>query len=418
MKPILDIIIPTWNNPQYLDPCINTIIKTGILNHAGRLIIVNNGDQQIAEQYARVNNIVVLKPKENLGWEGGLKLGLEHSDSPFVCFQNDDTHIPVACNNFYMNLLHPFSDENVAAVGPSTTVAAGWHSTFNSNCPLVPMEVSYLIFFCVMIRRSHLDLVGGIDDTLPGGDDWDLSMRFRKAGKKLVLNPRAFIIHHAFKTGERVKGGPEVKGGWNSQEMGDETNRALIRKHGFKTYFESIIGLRYPKQEDTIPPDTESEIVRSYIKETDKVVELGCGGKKTVDWATGVDRIAYGDHIPNTPFIKSVADIVQDVQNPLPFEEESFDVGIARHILEHCIDSVKSLMQWRKVLKHGGKMIVAVPDERIIAGIPTNPEHVHAFSPESLKSLMEATGFKHIEDRDTGNGISFVGVYERNGIHP
>lgn len=417
MKQILDIILPTMDNPQYFDPCINTIIKTGILNHAGRVIVVNNGNQRIAETYARINNIVVLKPKENLGWEGGLKLGLQHSDSPFVVFQNDDTHIPVACNNFYMDLLHMFADNNVAAVGPSTTVAAGWHSIYNSNCPLIPLEVSYLIGFCMMVRRSHLDEVGGIDDTLPGGDDWDLSIRLRKAGKKLVLNPRAFLIHHGFKTGERVKGGPEVKGGWNSQEMGDDTNRALIRKHGFKTYFETIIGLRYPPPAQQVPPDTEGAMVKAYIKDTDKVFELGCGGKKTVAWAIGIDRIPFGDTIPNTTLIKSIADIVQDVQNPLPFADNEYDVGIARHILEHCVDSVKSLQQWRKVIKDGGKLIIAVPDERIIAGIPTNPEHVHAFSPESLKSLMELTGFKEIESHSTGNGISFVAAYRKNGIH-
>lgn len=95
-------------------------------------------------------------------------------------------------------------------------------------------EVHFLIFFTVMVRRSDLDAAGGVDVSAPGGDDFDLSIRFRNLGKKLLINPSAFIIHHAFKTGERVRGGPDTSGGWNSIEMRDRTNKWLIQKHGFK----------------------------------------------------------------------------------------------------------------------------------------------------------------------------------------
>lgn len=70
---------------------------------------------------------------------------------------------------------------------------------------------------------------------------------------------------------------------------------------------------------------------------------------------------------------------------------------IARHILEHCIDSVSVIKEWARLLKPNGKLIVAVPNEDIIRGIPMNPEHVHAFSPSSMKSLMEMCGLKEVE---------------------
>lgn len=240
----LDIIIPTWNNPEFLNPCVDSIIRTGILADAARLIIVNNGKQDLSHLKANPA-IAIIETGKNLGWEGGLKAGMVLSDAEFVVFQNDDTFIPPVCGDFYQKLLSCFDDPNVAAVGPSTTCAGSVASIYHHGNPVVPTEVPYLIFFTVAVRRSHYDAVGGVDDTLPGGDDLDLSIRFRKAGFDLVVDPRAFIIHHGFKSGTRLRGDHTTKGGWNSQEMVERTNMHLIRKHGFRDFMSIFQQLDY-----------------------------------------------------------------------------------------------------------------------------------------------------------------------------
>lgn len=410
MKPPIDILVPTFNNPQYLNPCIESIRATGVLNGLCRLIIINNGQQPIKEYVQGWRNTEVLEPKQNLGWERGLELGLKHSDAPFVVFQNDDTVIPHATSKFYYSLLSTFNNDMVGAVGPATTNAAGWHSIFQKNALRVPSEVSFLIFFTVMIRRAHLDEAGGIDTSCPGGDDLDLSIRLRKIGKKLAVNPNAFIIHHAFKTGERVRGGPDKVDGWNSKEMTDKTNKWLIQKHGFKTFMETMRGL----ENISVPSeDTEGNVVRSFV-DGGKVVELGCGPKKTVEDSIGIDRVPKGELIPYIGY-PSVADIVADVSESLPLEDKSVDVLIARHILEHIMNPVKVLRDWNRVLKVGGRMIIAVPNENVTRGIPLNPEHVASYTPESLEALAHLLGFKCLGVGDPQNGISFVASFEKAG---
>lgn len=409
MKPTASIIVPTWNNPEFFNPCVESIAKTGCLDGLCELIVINNGLQNM-DFLKEWPNTKVLTPGKNLGWEGGLELGLKHAQGDFICFQNDDTLIPKATQDLYSQLLWPFRNENVAAVGPATTVASGWHSVFRNTTPRTLTEVTYLIFFTVMVRKSDLEAAGGIDTSAPGGDDLDLCMRFRKLGKRVVVNPDAFIVHHAFKTGERVKGGSDKPGGWNSKEMSDRTNRWLIQKHGFKFYMETIRGFSYSYPESV---DLESQAIQELIRGP-KIVELGCGYRKTVPQAIGVDQAAKGEFPSNLhEGMKSIADVKADVSKPLPRELFDADTLIARHILEHCIDTIETLKNWNESLKMGGRLIIAVPNQDIINSIPLNPEHVHAFTPESLKKISELCGFKQIETRDPKNGISFVTCFEK-----
>ncbi len=410
MKPFIDILIPTFNNPQFLIPCVKSIAMTGHLGSYAKLIIVNNGKQPVKEQMGHVPGVTILEPGKNLGWEGGLAYALERSEAPFVCFQNDDTHIPQAACFFYEKLMMPFTNTDVAAVGPMSTTVMGMQSIYSPIAPHTRVETSYLIFFCAMIRRKHLDEVGGIDTTLSGGDDLDLSMRFRKAGKKLVVTPDAFIIHHGFKTGERIHGNSQKNGGWNSKEMTDRTNAGLIKRHGFKFFMETMRGLSYMPAD--ISADQEGDAVRS-LATGEVIYELGVGGRKTVSSAIGIDRIPKGEKIPSRSGTESVADIVADVQESLPIESLVADTVIARHILEHCIDTIQTVKHWNRILKIGGRIIIAVPNQDVCNGIPMNQEHVHAFTPKSLENLMNLCGFKHLEWIDPKNGISFVGYYEK-----
>lgn len=413
MEKIISIIIPTFNNPEYFNPCVQSIARTGILDSMGELIIVNNGDQDIEKYCGHVPGIKVIKsPTGNVGWEGGLKLGLEHSKAPFVVFQNDDTYIPPNQGLFYRTMLSSFCDDLVGAVSPATTIASGPQSIYHPNAPVIPMEVPYLIFFTVMVRRAALEKVGGIDMTLPGGDDFDMSIRLRNAGYKLVINPSSFCIHHGFKTGERVHGGYSTKGGWNSPEMTERTNFSLIRKHGFRNFIQTLQML--PRYEFTQLPDAEGEFIRRHVNGHKAIAEFGCGAQKTVPNSIGIDRVPNGEQIPHLNFNKtSIADLVGDVSDKIPLEDNTQDLVIARHILEHIIDLPKALEEWKRIIKPGGELIIAVPDERVQRGIPLNPEHVHAFTPESLKSILTLIGFEEVKSEKINNNTSFVGIYRK-----
>ena len=108
--------------------------------------------------------------------------------------------------------------------------------------------------------------------------------------------------------------------------------------------------------------------------------------------------------------------IVGDITQELPVEDKSQDTIIAQHLLEHCIDTVGCLKMWARKLKDDGVLIICVPNEYVVSSIPLNPEHLHAFVPESLNNLAKLVGLKCLHMKDDYNGISFTSVFGKNGI--
>lgn len=230
------IIIPTMDNRAFLEPCLRSLFaKTG--RNSFRTYVVNNGAPASCDWF-NDTRITVLQPGQNIGWERGLQLGLGTSEEPLVLFLNDDTLFLRTHRDWLTRLVTDMDNPNVAAAGPSSNMVAGPQST-TQQLPAQRYRARYLIGFCLLVRRSALDQIGGIDTTLPGGDDIDLSIRLRQAGYTLVCDRRAFVYHYGFRTGQRVHGGPGVPGGWNSQEMIQATANALIAKHG-ETAFNEV----------------------------------------------------------------------------------------------------------------------------------------------------------------------------------
>jgi len=411
----VDIIIPTFNNVQQLQQCVESMLVFQS-EHPLRLIIVNNGEGDLA--IATGTNVKIVNVNKNIGWTGALERGLEVSDSEYVMFANDDIFIPRTSIQWLKKMVRTLDlYPNIGAVGPSSNVVMGIQNIFTPYT-FSTAYTSYLIGFCMLLRREALDKAGGVHHMQYGGDDLDLSIRLRKEDYQLVVDKDVFVYHHGFQTGEKVFGTPDKPGGWNSRDMTENTNIELIKKHGFREFHLTILNNVYAiftqaiNEEQYKEHDAEATVIRSHIN-GGKVVELGVGSRKTVDNAVGVDIIKKGDAIPYNQNQFSVADVVADVTQPLPFEDGSVGTIIARHVLEHCLDVPKTLKQWTRVLQDNGRLIIACPNENFVEGIPLNADHLHAFTPDSIVSYADMIGMKEVARDEYMNGSSFVIALEK-----
>lgn len=83
-----------------------------------------------------------------------------------------------------------------------------------------------------------------------------------------------------------------------------------------------------------------------------RVLNLGCGHAKfPAKNVTNLD--AYEVCKP---------DVVADLEKPLPFADESFDVILANHVMEHLKNWWGCFEECARILAPGGKLLMYIPD--------------------------------------------------------
>lgn len=121
-----------------------------------------------------------------------------------------------------------------------------------------------------------------------------------------------------------------------------------------------------------------------------------------------------------------------DVEAPLPFPDEAFDVVVAGELLEHVAHPRRLVSEARRVLRGGGKLVGSVPNAyrllnrlRFLAGLPPerDPTHLHMFTPRDVRALVGdfedvdlrliSSRFLRLHPRLFANDIVFTGRKRR-----
>lgn len=150
-------------------------------------------------------------------------------------------------------------------------------------------------------------------------------------------------------------------------------------------------------------------------------LDIGCGYRKTSDNCIGVDIVPMGSYgaAGNVKNQISQADICTSGDDLHMFGDNEMDFIVARHNLEHYIDIIKTLKEWRRVIKKGGYLAVILPDEdglRAVGkrGIALDPTHEHSFTKGSFEQIMTLLGgFEIIALEDVVPNWSFLCVCKK-----
>jgi SAM-dependent methyltransferase len=86
----------------------------------------------------------------------------------------------------------------------------------------------------------------------------------------------------------------------------------------------------------------------------------------------------------------------------LPFADQSFDVVVNWHVIEHVADVKQTLEEWRRVLKPGGVLFLETPDATCgkVRRLKEKyrkfwaPEHTYTFTPDNLGRFLSLAGFQ------------------------
>ncbi|MEM2351978.1 MAG: class I SAM-dependent methyltransferase [Thermoproteota archaeon] len=98
-----------------------------------------------------------------------------------------------------------------------------------------------------------------------------------------------------------------------------------------------------------------------------RILEVGCGDGGVIQLLRPLNNEVFGVDISETAIArcqeKGIKAFLLDVSSePLPFEDDFFDVVICLETLEHLTNPYYALMEMRRVLKNKGKLICSVPN--------------------------------------------------------
>jgi len=132
-----------------------------------------------------------------------------------------------------------------------------------------------------------------------------------------------------------------------------------------------------------------------------RVLDLGCRyGALTEYYAAGnevtgvdIDREA----LQHAEARLGIETLWADLDEPLDFEDEAFDVVTIGELLEHIREPQRLIDESRRVLRPGGRLVGSTPNGfrlknrlRFLAGRhpEVDPTHLHLFSPTDVRGLL------------------------------
>lgn len=143
---------------------------------------------------------------------------------------------------------------------------------------------------------------------------------------------------------------------------------------------EHVLAMRYPY--------SETAKIRTYILPhlTGSGIDIGCHRDPIK-----TDCVCFDDD--PWPEVNSLGDA-----RKMPFPDNHFDWVYSSHLIEDIDDTESVLVEWARIVKPGGKLIVATPHPALFTGF--NSEHVHdGFTPEELVRQVNLAGCDVIEYR-------------------
>ena len=217
--PDVSIIIPLHGGETDIRLCLDSLAKCQDLFK--ETIVVDNASPDAAASVAREYSwVTLLENDTNTGFAAACNQGSAQAKGDVLLFLNSDTVMPPAGLIRLIEAL--MKSGSIAASGPYTNRAGHFQQIEPTYTSLDTLDLfaedfaqrlgpdrdtDMLIGFCLAVRRTIWEEVGGFDERFGLGmfEDNDLCYRIRRAGYRLVIASRAFVHHKGSQTLGRLQ---------------------------------------------------------------------------------------------------------------------------------------------------------------------------------------------------------------------
>ncbi len=142
-----------------------------------------------------------------------------------------------------------------------------------------------------------------------------------------------------------------------------------------------------------VDSEIEKSFFQKFIKDTDCIAEFGCGGGLLLSKLKCQSKIG----IEINPIARDYAkkNNISTVESFEKIEDESLDIIISFHALEHCVSPYEIISAIYRKLKPAGKCICVVPYEPLSYVYTKNDisQHLYIWNQRTLGNLFRMAGF-------------------------
>lgn len=213
--PLVAVIILSWNGERFLRSCLEAVLAQNY--PALEVLVVDNGstDQSAAIVQTFAPRVRLIQTSENLGFAGGNNVGLRNTQAEIVILLNQDT---VVQPGWLAAMVETLADSTIGIVGgkalypdEKTIQHAGARvkpgNALTEHIGVGELDagqydqltdMDYVTGAAFAIHRRVLERLGELDaDYYPAFyEEVDYCYRTRRAGFRVVYQPRAVFLHH------------------------------------------------------------------------------------------------------------------------------------------------------------------------------------------------------------------------------
>lgn len=170
---------------------------------------------------------------------------------------------------------------------------------------------------------------------------------------------------------------------------------------GVEDHYTGAAGRQYQEAKRGIPVPAlpwvrrlRAEKFQPLVDSRDTVLELGAGQGWNLATLSCARKIATDleNHLP-----AELREAVEFLESASPVPNDSVDVVICHHVLEHVANPPSMLAEARRILKLGGKLLLHVPyekEKRYQSYDPNEPNHhLYSWNVQTLGNLAASQGF-------------------------
>ncbi len=218
------VVIPNWNGAHYIKECIDSLLAQSVKCN---IVIVDNASTDDSDKIlaAYKDEITVLKQTKNLGFAGGVNVGIRYAlknKAKYIALFNNDA---VADKNWIEELLATINSDDKLGMAASNLMqidkihidsTGDIYCQSGMACPRGRNEVQSgqydkhtdVFGVCAgasLYRAELFDNVGLFDEKFFAYlEDVDISFRARLMGWKAEYSPKAIAFHHGTGTSSKL----------------------------------------------------------------------------------------------------------------------------------------------------------------------------------------------------------------------